>query len=173
MSPRHWATTLLLCGATAVTTHVLDRAAKEDRIPDPWSSRNAVDVAVGTWVQPANPQWMLSPLRLSKGDAVQATRTALSPDAVRVVVADPDGFSGDIITMDLDKGSDEKIHAIVRVDWIGDMGPPFDGSYEGITGTIHVNSADLVGAHPLVVDYALSGRATANAICEHGSVTLP
>jgi hypothetical protein len=62
---------------------------------------------------------------------------------------------------------------MAQVDWEGDMGPPFAGSWRGVIGGIQLSSSDLANAHPLIMEFTLHKKGGAYLNCEHGVVAVP
>lgn len=132
-----------------------------------------IEVSVGDWVRLGSEPWMLSTWRMTRGKTCNVKRENLSEGGIRIVVDDANGFSWDTVTLDLTKAQDGSIRGTAKVDWTRDMGPPFTGSWGGVTGEVWLNSSDLVGAHPLLIEFTLREMGEDNPGCEHGVVSVP
>ncbi len=117
--------------------------------------------------------WMLSSSRMSRGRAVHVSRQNLPDGGVRVVVDDANTFSGDTVTIDLEEGPAGSVRARAKVEWIGDMGPPFEGTWQDLVGGVTLSSAPLRDAHPLIIDFTLHEKGGDYPGCEHGVVSVP
>lgn len=160
-----WFIGIVLCISTAAGTHLVDRGLRR--------GPRAVETLVDDSARPVETPWMLSTWRLSKGNEIHVSRAVDADGGVRLVIDDGNGFSWDTVTLDLAKDALGKIRSKAKVDWTKDFGPPFDGSFENVEGHVELSSADIANAHPLDVEYELSGSIGNRPVCEHGHVVVP
>jgi hypothetical protein len=160
-------------GVVFATTALVPRRLPQPQPAEQLPKASAVQFSSGNWDSEEGGRWMLADQHFARTDAVHVNREDLADGGVRVRIDNADGFSSDVVTIELHRDPDARVHADASVEWTSDFGPPFRGEMAHLTGYVTIKDGGWAGPLPLVVNFELHGLIAGIPQCVHGEVSAP